>query len=112
MNASFWDGLFNAIGRGFDFFSGLLSRKPREEPPTEEPDAEAGRAGTAAGVAADRASHIAGPPECYLEQGVLKCIKCQAPLVQELSARDPGKVTCSKCGTVVNPMKRAAERPA
>lgn len=57
MNASFWDGLFSAIGRGFDFFSGLLSRKSPKQPPAEESDPQAERAGTAAGTAAHEAGH-------------------------------------------------------
>jgi hypothetical protein len=56
--ASFWKGLFDAIGRGFDFFSELLSRESEPEPPAETADPEAGRAGTAAGAAAHEAGHI------------------------------------------------------
>jgi hypothetical protein len=58
MKSSFWESLFDAIGRGFDFFSGLLSRKSEPEPPTEQPDPEAERAGSAAGAAAHEAGHI------------------------------------------------------
>jgi hypothetical protein len=56
VNTGFWMGLFDVVGRGFDFFSGLL-RKSSEPSPVEQPDAEAQRAGTATGAAAHAASH-------------------------------------------------------
>lgn len=59
MNNSFWTALFNLLGKTVEFASGLLSTR-KKVPPSEPIDAEAARAGTAAGAAANEASHIQG----------------------------------------------------
>lgn len=57
-----WQSLFETLGKAFDFFGRLLSRKQPEQPPEQleplEQDAQAARAGTAAGAAAHDAGHI------------------------------------------------------
>jgi len=59
-----WQSLFETVGKAFDFFGRLLSRKQPEQPPEPlEQDVQAARAGTAAGAAAHEASKIAGPPK-------------------------------------------------
>jgi len=54
-----WAALLGAITAGFNFFGELFKKKPTvvEEEPV---DAQASRAGTAAGAAANTASHSAG----------------------------------------------------
>lgn len=55
-----WAALLGAITAGFNFFGELLGKK-KPTPVEEEPvDAQAARAGTAAGAAANTASHTAG----------------------------------------------------
>lgn len=60
-----WQSLFETIGKAFDFFGRLLSRKQAEpaEPIEQPEDPDTARSGTAAGAAAHEASHIAGPPK-------------------------------------------------
>ena len=57
-----WQSLFETIGKAFDFFGRLFSRKQPEQPPEPleplEQDVQAARAGTAAGAAAHEAGHI------------------------------------------------------
>lgn len=53
-----WTALFGAITAGFKFLGGLFSKKQTAS--TEPVDAQAARAGTAAGAAANTASHTAG----------------------------------------------------
>jgi hypothetical protein len=56
-----WSALFAAVGEGFRMVSSLWGKSPAPEPQPEPVDSSAARAGTAAGAAANHASHIAGP---------------------------------------------------
>lgn len=55
-----WTALFGAITAGFNFFSSLFGKKQQPVAEEEPVDAEAARNGTAAGAAANTASHSAG----------------------------------------------------
>lgn len=57
-----WTSLFEAIGEGFRFLSSLVRRAPRQTGPIESDVADQQRSETAAGAAANHASHIAGRP--------------------------------------------------
>lgn len=58
-----WASLFAAIGEGFRTIASLWGKNPEPPPIATDPlDADAARAGTAAGAAANHAGHIAGRP--------------------------------------------------
>lgn len=63
---SLWIAFFQAFKSLFDFASNLVSPK---QPTTSDVDAEAQRAGSAAGAAANHASHIAGEPHVQISKG-------------------------------------------
>jgi hypothetical protein len=53
-----WESLFVAITKALDVFGRLLARRqPAEPTETTDQDAQAARTGTAAGAAANEASH-------------------------------------------------------
>lgn len=54
-----WTALFQAIAEGFKALGSIFGKK---SPPAEPVDDAAARAGTAAGAAANEASHRAGKP--------------------------------------------------
>lgn len=58
-----WSSLFDAIGQGFRFLTSFVRRSSQQESDWVDPNIAAQqRAATAAGAAADHASHIAGRP--------------------------------------------------
>jgi hypothetical protein len=60
-----WDAIFSLLGKGLDLAKGLIgsgkSAGSAVVADTENPSAA--RAGTAAGAAANHASHVVGPPK-------------------------------------------------
>lgn len=62
---SFWTALFQAVKAVFDFASNLV----RKQPTTSDEQADTQRSGTAAGAAANHASHIAGEPHVQSSKG-------------------------------------------
>jgi putative effector of murein hydrolase len=59
ITAAYWIALFDAITAAFKFFTGLFGTQ-KAVVEAEPVDAQAARAGTAAGAAANAASHGAG----------------------------------------------------
>jgi hypothetical protein len=108
ISSSFWSGLFDFLGRALDFAASVVPRRKSSDESSTSDDAAA-RAGTAAGAAAHDAGHVVGPAECYLDRGLLRCIKCETALQQEL-AKGRQRILCPKCGTTINPARRATER--
>jgi hypothetical protein len=54
-----WSALFTAMAEAFKMVTSLWGKKPEAVAVVEPVDDEAARAGTAAGAAANHASHIA-----------------------------------------------------